>query len=299
MKSLAIGYSSKCNNNCAHCIARPAFPSEVKMSFENAKDIILQAKSIGTKKIWFTLGEPFLYIDDIKKLVSLCNSLGIMTRIVTNAFWASNSQKSDEMVKEMGDCGLTQLRISASRFHQTEIDLQNVINAAQSCVKHNLDYYISFITDYSAEDEEIGVKLKKSGLNYSKESLICFGEALESKKYKLPDDYSHKCKALNPIVTPDLKVYVCCGIGGYFDKTNFFYLGDLKGKKLSEINETYIQKNRILDLIRSIGLVELAKIAGFDANEATKMHRCILCEKLFNSVDNIKKIEAFLKQKAV
>ena len=297
MESLAIGYSSKCNNRCAHCIARPAFPDEVKMDFEQAKSIILQANSLGVKKIRFTLGEPFIYTDDIKKLVSLCRGLGITTMIVTNAFWASSLEKSDELVKELIECGLTQLRISASRFHQEKIDLQNVVNAAQSCIRHKMDYYISFITDYSDEDADIEQVLGENGLNYSKESLICFREALRSKKYKLPDNYSPKCGGLDPIVAPDLKAYACCGIGGYFDRTNFFYLGDLKEKKLSEINEAYNKKGKLFGLISSIGLVELAKMAGFDINEAAKMHRCLLCEKLFNSAENIKKIEAFLKQK--
>jgi hypothetical protein len=47
----------------------------------------------------------------------------------------------------------------------------------------------------------------------------------------------------------------------------------------------------LYSLIRNLGLTGMASFLGFKASEIVKYRRCELCEMLFNSKENLKKLE--------
>ncbi len=76
--------------------------------------------------------------DDICKLTQLCRENGIYSRIVTNGYRAKTREHTDRVVSELKSNGLSQLRLSYSRWHQQHIKRENIVHAALSCQKQEL-----------------------------------------------------------------------------------------------------------------------------------------------------------------
>jgi organic radical activating enzyme len=293
MRKIAFGYSTRCNVKCEHCVAADAVTDSAKMELEQARTIITDMATAHVKGISFTAGEPLLYLEDICKLLSLCTQKGIYSRVVTNSFWAKTPEDADRTVGMLKENGLCQLRLSSSRWHQKNITFQNVVNAAQSCKKNGLDYFVSFVTDFTEEDDVFEQCLRENELLFFPEPVIYSGRAHGFPRKPLQTDYQDNCCAMNPYLAPNLDMYACCDAGSHFTKTDIFHLGNLQG---SSIEELFVksEKNILYAYIRTIGISGIASFAGFTAREIVQYRKCELCEKLFNSPD----ILAMLKKEA-
>ena len=297
MRKLAFGYSTRCNIRCEHCVATEDLPAVRKMDHDRAKEIIVELAQVGVDGISFSAGEPFLYFDEISGLVQLCSQIGIYTRIVTNSFWAKTAEFSDHLVSELKKNGLSQLRLSYSRWHQKNVNRNNVLNAARSCRKFGLNYFISFVTDFSREDDRYEQFLRKHGLTYFPEPFIYAGRAQTFKRRRILTDYQANCCRMNPYLSPDLDMYACCDAGGHFSATNFFYLGNLADHTLERLfakSET----DPLLNFIRTMGLTNIASFSGMKAREIITYSKCDLCRKLFNCPDTLTKLRDQMPQLA-
>ena len=291
MRKLAFGYSTRCNLKCAHCVAAGDIPESRKMDYDRAKEIIVQMARAGVGGISFSAGEPFLYINEIKGLVNLCRQIGIYTRIVTNSFWAKTPEVSDRIVSELKEIGLCQLRLSYSRWHQKGVNLNNVLNAANSCQKTGLNYFISFVTDFSAADDPYEAFLRDHDLLFFPEPVIYSGRAASFNRRYISTDYQANCCEMNPYLTPDLDLYACCDAGSHFSKTRFFYLGNLNDHKMENLfNQT--ETDRLYHLIRTMGLTHIASFAGMSSRRIISYAKCELCRELFNAPETVFRLRA-------
>ncbi len=285
MRKIAFGYSTRCNIKCEHCVAADAIPENLKMELGKAKEIIADMAAAQIKGISFTAGEPLLYLDEITELLKLCHQeYGIYTRIVSNCFWAKTPELADSFIVQLKENGLSQLRMSYSRWHQKNIARRNIVTAAQSCQKNGLDYFISFVTDFSEQDDAFEHYLRDHRLRYFPEPVIFAGRAGSFDRLPIQTDYQANCCPMNPYLAPNLDMYACCDAGSHFTRTNFFHLGNLKDSTF----ELLLQKsetNSLYTHIRNMGITAIASFAGFKAREIIQYRKCELCEKLFNSPD--------------
>jgi organic radical activating enzyme len=219
MRNIAFGYSTRCNIRCAHCVAADNSPAPQKMELARAKDIIREMAASGVTGISFTAGEPFLYLDDILELVDLCRVFGIYTRIVTNSFWATSPDRAGERLESLRQSGLCQLRLSSSRWHQQHVPLGNIANAARACEQTGMAYFISFVTDFSEEDDAHEQFFRDHGLKFFPEPLMYAGRAEPLNRNPLRTDYQDNRCAMNPYLAPDLNLYACCDAGSHFETT--------------------------------------------------------------------------------
>ena len=291
MRKLAFGYTTRCNIRCRHCVAATDKPDNRKMALDKAREVIIALGQAGVGGISFSAGEPFLYIDDIKALVSLCAEIGIYTRVVTNSFWARTSDMADRMVSELKESGLCQLRLSCSRWHQEHVSRQNVVNAANSCRKFELDYYVSFVTDFSKADDAMEQFLRDCGLMFFPEPVIYAGRAKTFDQRSIMTDYQANCCQMNPYLAPDLEMYACCDAGAHFTKTHFFALGSLK---TSSADQLFLrtETDRLYHLIRAMGLTQIASFSGMAAREIITYSKCELCFRLFNDPETLNRLRA-------
>ncbi len=287
---IAFGYSTRCNIKCEHCVASNEIIKNAKMELDTARTVISEMARSNVAGISFTAGEPFLYIDDICELVRLCEKNGIYSRIVTNGFWAKTREQSDIIVSRLKLFGLSQLRISYSRWHKKNIRQDNIINAAASCEKQDLDYFISFVTDFSEHDDPLEQFLRDNNLKYFPESLIYSGRAKEFERPEIFTDYYPNTCPMNPYLTPDLDMFACCDAGSQFTNTNFFYLGNHQNNSIDELFQKK-ETNALYNMIRTLGLSKMASSLGFRAREIVKYRKCELCEKLFNSPENLRSLK--------
>jgi len=295
MRKLAFGYSTRCNIRCEHCVAAGDIPDSRKMDHNKAKELIAEMAQAGVGGISFSAGEPFLYFNEIAELVKLCRQLGIYTRIVTNCFWAKTVAASDSLVSELKENGLCQLRLSFSRWHQKNVNRNNVLNAARSCRKIGLDYFISFVTDFSIEDDLYEQFLRDHDLIFFPEPLIYAGRAASFKRRNILTDYQANCCDMNPYLTPDLDMYACCDAGSNFSETNFFYLGNLNENTMEQLF-TETETDRLHNLVRTMGITNIASFIGMKAREIITYSKCELCRKLFNSAETLTRLRAEVSQ---
>ncbi|MDD5758789.1 MAG: radical SAM protein [Desulfobulbaceae bacterium] len=290
MRKIAFGYSTRCNVKCEHCVAADAAHDHAKMELAQAKALIVEMAEAQVRGISFTAGEPLLYIDDICQLVDLCRAHGIYTRVVSNSFWAKTPEQAESCTKKLKEHGLSQLRLSYSRWHQKNIARQNVLNAAQSCQKIGLDYFISFVTDFSEQDDAVERYLRDHNLKFFPEPVIYAGRAETIVHQPLRTDYQANCCPMNPYLAPSLDMYACCDAGSHFTRTNFFRLGNAKESGIEALFKKS-ETNPLYNHIRTIGMTDIASFIGFSAREIIGYRKCELCEIMFNSPAMLKKLQ--------
>lgn len=295
MRKLAFGYSTQCNIRCAHCVATQDTPARRRMDFNQAKEIIFGLARAGVGGISFSAGEPLLYFDEIAALVKVCHQLGVYTRVVTNSYWAKTADTSDRLVAELKESGLCQLRLSYSRWHQEHVNRRNVLNAAHSCQASGIDYFISFVTDFSKDDDPYEQYLRDNRLTYFPEPVIYSGRAEAFTCKPIRTDYQVNCCDMNPYITPDLDMYACCDAGSHFTETNFFHLGSLKGHTIEQLF-TKSETDQLYNLIRTMGITNIASYSGMKAREIITYRKCDLCRKLFNSPETLARLQDEVSQ---
>jgi len=257
-----------------------------KMDLDRAKDIIQEMARCHVTGISFTAGEPLLFFDDISELIQLCREHGIYSRIVTNGYWAKTREHADHVASKLVSKGLSQLRLSYSRWHQQHIHRENILHAALRCQKHGLDYFISFVTDFSKKDDSFEQFLRDHHLKYFPEPVIYFGRAGKFDRQPISTDYRPNVCSMNPYLSPELDMFACCDGANRFSKTHFLYLGNLRNDSVDALfqkRETHVLYN----LIRIMGLTNMASYLGLKAREIVQYRKCELCEKLFNSKENL------------
>lgn len=290
IRQIAFGYSTKCNIRCGHCVASDDSIPHGKMALERAMAIIEQMARCNVTGISFTAGEPLIFFEDMTCLVKLCHEKDIYSRVVTNCFWAKTSEHADDTVSALRRSGLSQLRLSFSRWHQKHIRRENVVNAANSCQKQGLDYFISFVTDFSRQDDSLEQFLRDNHLKFFPEPVIYLGRAQGFDPQRILTDYHPNTCIMNPYLSPELDMFACCDGGDQFKETDFLLLGNLRDYGIDELFKRK-ENNVLFHLIRTMGLTSIASYLGLKANEIVQYRKCELCEKLFNSTENLNALE--------
>ncbi|HID69459.1 MAG TPA: radical SAM protein [Desulfobacterales bacterium] len=289
MRKIAFGYSTRCNIKCEHCVAADEKFKNKRYQLDQAKEIIEKMAGAQVSGISFTAGEPLIYLDDISELVALCHNYNIYTRVVSNSFWAKTPARADACVSRLKEKGLSQMRLSCSRWHQKNIPRANIVNAARSCINNGLDYFVSFVTDFSDKDDDLELYLRNHKLRFFPEPVIYSGRAGSFAQTPLRTDYQANCCPMNPYLAPDYNMYACCDAGSHFTKTNFFYLGSLKEHSIETLFGKS-EKNGLYGHIRNLGITAIASFCGFKAKEIIQYRKCELCEKLFNDKEILKNL---------
>ncbi len=287
MRNIAFGYSTTCNIRCALCVAAEETPTIQKMELAKAKEIIRDMALAGVTGVSFTAGEPFIFYDDLLELVGLCREKNMYTRIVTNSFWAKTPERTEQLLGKLKECGLSQLRLSYSRWHQQHVPRHNVLHAAQGCMQAGIDYFVSFVTDFSEEDDANEDYLREHKLKFFPEPVIYAGRADTFARKTLFTDYQENRCAMNPYLAPDLSMYACCDAGSHFNATNFFLLGNLQDHSLDELLSKS-ETNPLYNCIRSQGITAIASFAGMKARDIVTYRKCELCKRLFDSPETLK-----------
>ena len=171
------------------------------------------------------------------------------------------------------------------------------MNAARSCRKIGMGYFISFVTDFSEEDDPYEQFLRDHGFTYFPEPVIYGGRAESFKPRTILTDYQANCCDMNPYLTPDLDMYACCDAGSHFSETNFFYLGNLNGNTLEQLFSKS-ETDRLHNLIRTLGITNIASFSGMKAREIITYSKCELCRKLFNSPETLTRLRAEVSELA-
>ena len=278
---MSLIVTDKCNASCRHCgfSAGPEKNSVIPLA--SARKYLEELrKQKSALLVSYTGGEPFLYYEHLKEIISSAASLGFYGEVVTNSFWADDIGKTYKILKELRTIGVINFVTSLDDFHAEFIEPEYVKNAVLAASE--LGYNVTVkITGPSGEGAEH--RCNKSGcadVRYTYDYVQGFLAARE-KKIKVISQYpvtsgraatqAHPAAQAHPVaqghkanvrgrcttvirfpsVNPAGEVYPCCGFG---EKNRL--LGNAQTTSLDEIF-TDMQNNLFLNLLSGVGPLKL------------------------------------------
>ncbi|WP_144312304.1 radical SAM protein [Terriglobus saanensis] len=135
-----------CTAACRHC---GSFSSpKVKQSLEASviRTSIEQAAELGFALIAFTGGEATLAWDELLEGIGLAHTLGLRTRLVTNAHWAESAHAASKVVTALHAAGLDELNISTGDEHARFVPLDRVALGIATGLEHG--YTVHIMVEY-------------------------------------------------------------------------------------------------------------------------------------------------------
>ena len=312
--TLSFITTNKCTASCENCCFGCNPQNKDTLSLNDMKKYIDQTiEAYSTVKLLvLTGGECFTLRKDLLEIISYASQKNMITRVVTNAYWATSLEKAYLKLKKLVDRGLYEINISTGDEHQGWVPYDNVVYAIIAALKLNLtvavnvesDTFSTFTSKQIREDlrlkeyfEKTGDKLlvmdslwmpfKKSKLNQEK--------SVENEKVGKSYILHKRCQNLfNTIsINPFHRINACCGLTSEY--IPYLYLGNTKKHSIKQIYEHQFNDllkiwlytegpQKILDFVN--------KKMNIQNSKTDSKHMCQLCAELFNDDEKIK----FLQQ---
>ncbi len=130
IESMAFLYTNKCNAKCPMCVVDAGPHREEKMSLAEAKAYLNLTREVPSlKKMILTGGESLLFFDEILKILACARSLGLETKVITNAYWAESQEAALTKLRILKASGLGFLTLSTDHYHREFIPIANIRHA--------------------------------------------------------------------------------------------------------------------------------------------------------------------------
>jgi MoaA/NifB/PqqE/SkfB family radical SAM enzyme len=313
--NLEIIVTSSCNIKCRHCIYDCQPTSREKLSNSVIKDLIRQAATISSfRSVVFTGGEAFLEYDILVESIALCEELGLESSVVTNGFWAQNSQITKQKLKQLK--GLRTLNVSTDSFHQEFVPVYRIRYIIESCHDLGIKCVVrfSYLNDPASE---LGIiKKQLSGLEglytISAMPVTPFGRAAmlidELFFYEYDPNGIPCCGADDPIIDSNGDVKVCPGGLFSYPDNSLLKVGNIYNETLETIKKS-TNINLLAQTLRlhgPEGLVRLVRnqaqkegISFIPPQTGEVKDLCSLCKYVITDLENSKLLQCAVKDPEV
>lgn len=134
-KCLSVMPTYQCTAACMHCGSYSSPKVNQWLDPELMLAGINQAIDAGYKVVVFTGGEPTLAGETLLRGIRLASSRGVCTRIVTNAWWATDEEAADRKLKELVDAGLVEINYSTGDEHARFVPVDNILRGCRAAAK--------------------------------------------------------------------------------------------------------------------------------------------------------------------
>jgi hypothetical protein len=95
------------------------------------------------ERVVFTGGECFLLGSELDALVAHAHLHGLVTRAITNGYWAVSEKAAAIRVGSLRAAGLDEMMLSTGTFHQRFVPVVRVLNAARAAAAAGIETHIS------------------------------------------------------------------------------------------------------------------------------------------------------------
>lgn len=307
LSELVFSTTNRCTAKCEDCPIVPSIDPPARINYKDMIRIVDEVRGWGSLRlVVFTGGEAFLLGKDLRRAVAYTADNGILTRIVTNAFWAKSRDKAVRILGELKNAGLSELNISCDDYHQAFVPLDNVKNANEAAAEVGLPALLVHRQKLGGKisveslSEHFGVKLHvwRQGEANPDNNVISTSRNIpiratsggsEAVQVDFPEndrEWTGACRSVlrSIVVFPDLSVQICCGIA-------LSSIPELTIGSISETDLLEILKRGNQDLIANwLALEGPSSILNFvrskDPNiQLPKQYvgRCHLCNELFTN----------------
>jgi hypothetical protein len=101
-----------------------------RLRYEDIRRTIDELHSAyGLRVVIFAGGEPTLLGQDLLDAIAYADTQGILTRLVTNGYWAVSEARAREKLIELREAGLAELNVSADDYHLPYVPFERVEHA--------------------------------------------------------------------------------------------------------------------------------------------------------------------------
>ncbi len=166
IKEMGIHYTFRCSASCRICAtsSHPLHPE--KMTSQQAADYIQSISRIPScKLVGFSGGEALMFYEELLELTGFAKSLGLASKIATNAFWAETPSIARRKLEKLRTNGLEFLSISADPYHQEYVPIDRVLNAVRSGLELDMMVTVAYLhkPDNNQEFQSFLENLKIAG----------------------------------------------------------------------------------------------------------------------------------------
>lgn len=130
----------KCTSACYNCCFQCNPKRKKRLSFLEVKnhiDVICNTFP-SIKVAVFTGGECFLLGSDLIKMVEHAKSRSLVTRVVTNGYWARTYEAAKEQLSVLRKSGLNEINFSTGDDHCKYVPLDYISNGCRSSIDMGL-----------------------------------------------------------------------------------------------------------------------------------------------------------------
>jgi MoaA/NifB/PqqE/SkfB family radical SAM enzyme len=209
--------------------------------------------------VCFTGGEPFYDIGKLRRMSRFAASLGMVSTVVTNGFWAESSGVAREVLEGLPD--IRAVSVSTDEHHLMHIPFARVENALRAARDAGLVYHAAVCTESESDPGYLRLRaeLERVIERDRISTVITFpaGRALakmDSWAYEMADlpPVGACPSASTPAIFPDGRIYACMGPVIDLHGDHLLLLGNLKERPLAKILDE-AEQNLVLHIIRVWG----------------------------------------------
>lgn len=125
--------SYQCTHECDHCFLWGSPQAGGTMTLAQVKDVLQQAKDLGTvKSVCFEGGEPFLFYPIMLAGLREAAAMGFGTGIVSNCYWATSVEDAVEWLRPIAEIGIDDISLSSDLFHGEAMVTQTSLNGVEA-----------------------------------------------------------------------------------------------------------------------------------------------------------------------
>lgn len=321
--TLTILPTYKCTSACSSCsLECSPLLNSPKISLKDIKKYILEAKNAfdSLKIVVFSGGECFLLGEDLFKAIEYANSLGLMTRCVTNGYWATSEKVAKKKIKRLKEVGISEINFSTGDEHSMFIPFDRILLGSIICAENEINTVVSIEGHKNAEFDSVNMtehpKIKeffKNHPNKKKYLLILKNVWMSIHKNKdiKQDDVHNRmikngitvdrgCENIitNMVINPEEQLSSCCGLT--FENIPEMKLGSLKKHSLKELYT--IQMDDFLKIWLYVegpeGIIEFATEKNKNIMLPKNLyHICETCAYMYQNIEIRKTISEYYHEK--
>jgi hypothetical protein len=285
----------RCTAACEQCCFGSSPSVEGRLSLIEMKDAVDKATAaFPTLKLFCVSGgECFLLGEDLFSILRYAAEKTLLTRVVTNGFWAKSKTAAKRTVEKAHASGLCEMNLSTGRDHAQFVPISSIINAAEAAVKAGITTFITVEEDApdSALIREImgdptlaALKRDSPGrLVLSVNTWMKFNDSHQPRRRSIDEPLAFGgCTSVleTLVVTPYRDLKACCGLTAE-------YIPEMRAGSLDDPDWKPLFDRQATDFIKIWIAVDgpqeiIKKIMPEALQEQTEcVHNCQACALLF------------------
>lgn len=302
--TLSLLPTHQCSASCENCCFGCNPNIKHRMTFDEMKfHIDSSLRNFPSIRVLVVSGgECFLIGDDLFQIIEYASSKGLVTRIVSNAFWATSYEIAHSKLLKLKQCGLNEINYSTGDNHQKYVSFQNIINAITAAVDIGFSAVCVAVeshTNSKFNEQDLIENEDLSELIKSKKVIILPGSWMNFLKEKPNIDADNKgkpiytrgienrCEKLFQTITinPYSQLLACCGLTVEYNP--YLKLGNLRNYKLEDLYNLQFKDALILWLYTFGPQYIYKKICKKNGTPPKRFpHPCAYCIEIIQDKNN-------------